>query len=260
MISVIITVYKQLDNLHLVLLGLDKQTYKDFEVIIAEDDNSKEIESYLNETKKLHVFNINHVSQEDKGFRRTKILNKALGKTQGEYIVFLDGDCIPHYKFIEAYSKYLTPKTICIGRRCYLNNHISRKLKDNASIARLTFFNIILNANHLENSFYNKWSKPLIDTKRKIVGCNWGASKSALIEINGFDEDYEGWGCEDKDVDWRLRAADKYTFINIKHQAIIYHLYHRPSANGEEQRLANIFLDKKIKEGNVVCKNGIQKL
>ena len=260
MISVIITIYRQLDDLHLVLLGLDKQTNKNFEVIIAEDDDSKEIKEYIDKNKNLYTYDISHVSQEDKGFRKTKILNKALGVARGEYIVFLDGDCIPHKRFIEIYDLYLTPKTVCIGRRCYLNNKISQVLRVNGNLSSLTFFNILFNGNNLDNAFCKTWLKPIINTKRTIIGCNWGVAKSALIDINGFDEDYTGWGCEDKDIDWRLRASGKYSFINIKHQAIIYHLYHKPSADGEEQRIANLFLDKKINDGLIFCNNGVRKI
>lgn len=259
-ISVITTVYKQLDNLYLILLGLDRQVFKDFELIIAEDDDAEETKVFVEEARLQFDFPIKHVCQKDEGFQRTKILNKAIQESSGEYLVFLDGDCIPHKLFLRSYVQYLTPTTICFGRRGYLKKNFSEKLKKTKSISLLTPFNILFHCDHLDNAFYWFWDHPQKNTDRQIVGCNWGCSRQALLEVNGFDEDYVGWGCEDKDTDWRLRALQKYKFLNIKHKAIIYHLYHPFNADKEKQRIANEFMNDKIKQGDIVCKNGIRKL
>lgn len=258
-ISVVTTVYKQLDNLYLILLGLDKQVFKDFELVVAEDDDATETKQFLEKVRHEFNFPIKHVFQKDEGFLRTKILNKAIQAASGEYMVFLDGDCIPHKLFLGSYDRYLNHSTICFGRRVYLNENFSKKLNKTKDISLLTPFNILLNCSHLENAFYWFWDHPEENSERKIVGCNWGCSKQSLFDINGFDEDYVGWGCEDKDTDWRLRVSNKYTFLNIKHKAIIYHLYHPFNFDKEKQRIANEFLNNKMEKGDVVCKNGLIK-
>lgn len=259
MISVIVSIYKNLKNLELILLGLSKQTFNDFEVIISEDNNSEETEKVIKSFKSQFNFQIKHVSQEDIGFRKTKILNQAILVSSGEYLVFLDGDCVPHKKLLESYNKYLKPNTVCMGRRCYLNKSFTEKLYKTKDISKINIFNIILNGKHLDHAFYINNAK-IGNPNRKIIGCNWGIDKQSLLDINGFDEDYNKPGVgEDHDVDWRLRLKD-ITFLNIKREVIVYHLYHKSNYTQDITDEMNALKDKKKKEGFIICKNGINKL
>lgn len=258
MISVIISIYKNLENLDLILLGLNDQTYKDFEVIISEDNNSQKTIDFIEEARQRFQFEIKHVSQEDIGFRKTRILNQALLAASHEYLVFLDGDCVPHQKLLESYLKYLNPNTVCLGRRCYLSKSFTQKLYRKRNIKDINILNVILHGRHLDHAFYIKNSK-LGNPNRKIVGCNWAVWKQNLIDINGFDEDYIHPGVgEDHDVDWRLRLQN-ITFLNIKREVIVYHLYHDSNYTQDITDYVNAQKEKKMKEGYIVCKNGINK-
>lgn len=260
MISVIISIYKRLDNLELIFCGLESQTYRDFEVIVSEDNNRKETVDYLTKAKTQFSFPIKHVYQEDIGFRKTKILNQAILIASGNYLVFFDGDCIPHKKNLESYAKYLHENTVCMGRRCYLNENMSTKLLNNKNVDVINIFNVILNVKHLDHAFYFPWAKTG-NPNRLIVGCNWGISRQLLIDINGFDEDYVNPGVgEDHDVDWRLRLKKSVKFLNIKREVIVYHLYHTPNYDQAVIDFVNNQEAKKKKEGFVICKNGINKL
>lgn len=265
MISVIVSIYNRLDNLDLILRALNLQTYKDFEVIVSEDNNSENTLAFLNQARQIYSFDIKHVNQVNLGFRKTKILNQAVLAASNDYLVFLDGDCIPHSKLLEVYVNYLTPDTICVGRRCYLNNKLSQILWNSKDLSRLSFFNVLFNAKRLGHAFYIPASiwKPKISTRsRSIIGCNFGIYKQNVLDVNGFDEDYvfAGEG-EDFDIDWRLRRLNpNFIFLNIKHQAITYHLYHKMNYTRDEANISRDMKLKKMEEGVFFCKNGIRKI
>ncbi|MEO8665960.1 MAG: glycosyltransferase, partial [Ignavibacteria bacterium] len=75
--SLIISVYDKAKELELIFHALSVQSEKDFEVIIAEDGMNDEMQKLIEEWKDKRLFNIVHVKQEDKGFRKNRILNEA---------------------------------------------------------------------------------------------------------------------------------------------------------------------------------------
>jgi GT2 family glycosyltransferase len=258
MISVIISIYKRLDNLELILQGLSKQTFKDFEVIISEDNNAADTIEFLTDARKRFNFTIKHVSQEDIGFRKTRILNKAVVMAKGEYLVFLDGDCVPEKHWLKAYNKYLTPDNVCMGRRCFLKKKLTDTLLRKRTLNSLNTINILLNSSRAELGIYMPFLKNG-KNHRKILGCNWGVSRQTLLDINGFDEDYTIAGVgEDHDIDWRLRKKGL-TFLNIKHSVVVYHLYHKANYSESDTKAVNDIMNEKKREGLIVCKNGIKK-
>lgn len=263
-LSVIISIYNKLDNLELILLALEKQTVKSFEVIISEDNNSSETAEYVEDARKRFSFDIKHISQEDIGFRKTMALNKSVLTSTYDYLVFLDGDCIPHKKLIETYIKYLGPNTICIGRRCYLDKDLTAKLIKSKNLQLLSIPNILIHAKRLGHAFYTFPSikKPKISRRNpSIIGCNWAVYKQNILDVNGYDEDYlqAGEG-EDFDIDWRFRCLNNnFIFLNLKHQAITYHLYHSKNYSGDDVNKSRAMKDEKMKAGNYICKNGIKK-
>jgi len=260
MISVIISIYKALDNLHLILLGLDRQTYKNFEVIVSEDNDANRTISFLEDMRKQFKFTIKHVSQEDIGFRKNRILNHALLAASGEYLVFLDGDCVPHKHLLEAYAKNLTQENVCLGRRCYINKKLTDKVLRSRKVNQINLISILLNkSKQIEHGIYIPYLKKE-NTTRKIMGCNFGVSLRNMLEINGFDEDYPKASVgEDQDVDWRLRRKGL-RFDNIKHQVVVFHLYHKTHYGNKERDEMKAIMYKKMEEGFFVCKNGINKL
>lgn len=259
MISVIISIYKNLDNLDLILQGLERQSYKDFEVVVSEDNNAKETLDFLEKIRLKHNFRIKHVCQEDIGFRKTKILNQAVLISEGEYLVFLDGDCVPHKHLLKSYIKHLTPNTVCMGKRCALKKGLTERLVRKHRVGSMNMFYLMLNSLNPESGLYIPWEKPK-NNYRLILGCNFAIPRQLLIDINGFDEDYTFAGVgEDHDIDWRLRKKGV-EFLNIKHTVIVYHLYHKENYSDRETLAVNLILKEKLKHGEIFCRNGIEKL
>ena len=87
----------------MVLASLESQSHDDFEVIIADDGSSSENVSKLKQLVNSSSLAIHHIWQEDKGFRKTKILNRAVSKTNSDYLIFIDTDCLLHKEFIKEH-------------------------------------------------------------------------------------------------------------------------------------------------------------
>jgi len=225
-ISVIIAFYKNLPFLDLILSGLKRQTYGNFEVIIAEDDNAPATREYVAKMSPQLSFPLKHVTQDDNGFRKNRILNAAIRASEGEFLTFLDGDCIPHSQWLKEYANAAREDSAFFGRRVMVSQRLTKKLLATGDRNLLSFYSHVRHGSErMEDGiylpFFRKSSK-----NNGIWGCNWGILKRHLIEINGYDEDYVSAGVgEDVDIEWRLLAKG-IKLQSMKHRAIVYHLYH----------------------------------
>lgn len=104
-VSIIIPFYNGIDWLEMIFVAFGKQTFKDFEVIVADDGSREDVVARLEELMARQPFPVTHLWQEDCGFRKNRMLNKAVVQSRAEYLIFLDGDCIPHRKFVEEHCK-----------------------------------------------------------------------------------------------------------------------------------------------------------
>ena len=105
-LSIIISTYNSEEWLSKVLFGYSLQTENDFEIIIADDGSTVKTKEVIDSYQSKFKNPIVHVWQEDDGFQKTKILNKAIIKSQSDYLLFSDGDCIPRKDFVATHLKY----------------------------------------------------------------------------------------------------------------------------------------------------------
>ena len=239
-VSLIISFYNKLNTLELLFTALEKQSFKDFEVIIADDGSESEVVKKISELIAGCKFKTHHIWHEDKGWRKNSILNKAILKSNTGYLIFIDGDCIPHPRFIEEHYNNRKEATVLAGRRVNLSVYISDRLSIN-NIKKgylqhifllLSFlFRLFGKGSHTENGLYfkSKFLRKHINNKeRGILGSNFSVHKSDILNINGFDERfiYPGAG-EDTDIRNRFKNYG-IKIETLKHIAIQYHLYHKP--------------------------------
>ncbi|PLX68541.1 MAG: hypothetical protein C0603_05150 [Denitrovibrio sp.] len=257
-ITLVISVYKNISFLDLVLKSVARQSFKDFEVIIAEDNDADEMTSFVQQAKEKYWFDIKHVSQPDEGFLKDKILNEATKVSSGELLVFIDGDCVLHPKFLYEYSKNMAKNTCLFGKRVLLGKEFTKSISNSGDVKKITTLNLYLNKNRKrEEGIYI----PFMHSSRKkgIKGCNFGLPKELLIAVNGFDEDFtEPWGGEDWDIERRLRlfGAD---FLCMKNKAIQYHLYHPKVSRGDTAATRAFFDSREHFSHEYFCKNGLTK-
>ena len=234
--SLIISFYNNFNFLELVLAGLERQTLKRFEIIIADDGSTEEVKNKIKNYKQGTDLNIKHVWHEDLGWRKNKILNKAIIESESDYIIFIDGDCIPHERFIEDHFKNGEKNKILAGRRVNVSEKLTKKLTyDFVKKGRLIFFDLLFDSIIGDSRDVEKGLrigyKPLRNifnkSKRGVLGCNFSLHKSCLLGVNGFDERYINPAVgEDTDIERRL-LRNGLTIKTIKFAGIQYHLYHK---------------------------------
>jgi GT2 family glycosyltransferase len=258
--TVIISTYKRPENLRLIFKALDRQYYKNFEVIVSEDDNSPEIARMVVAEQALHPYPILHLyQQKDNGFHKNQMLNRSVGKASGALLVFLDGDCIPHPGLIAQYVKQAAPYRIMTGRRVMLSESYTKWLYRSSKLRSLSFLSALVSGcRHAEEGIY----LPFIGKTRPkpILGCNWAILKSHITVINGFDEDYThaGFG-EDVDIEWRLLQSGCHLY-SMKFRSIVYHLSHKAYYMDGDISSSELLWQEKLKSNLIVCSHGLMDL
>ena len=267
-ISVIVPIYNRLEHFRALFICLLRQNRQIDELIITDDGSSQQILDYIADLIPKASFKIKHIYQEDKGFRKTRALNNGVINSEGELLVFCDQDLI----FGEEYIEYMEKN---IKKGCFL---LCRPISVNEEEK-----DIILKKIELSNK-YEELLKPLpkdylesvnktlkTDRKRrilnilklskrgiKLVGMSYAVMKSDYLKVNGYDENYNGWGEEDDDFGNRLYVAGV-KGKELKTPNMQIHLWHysdptkKHSMNEEYyyKRKKEIFSDK-----NYFCKNG----
>lgn len=256
-VSVIISFYKRIDYLYLVLAGFIKQSRKNFELIIADDGSPKSMIENLLKDQRFSNLSIKHVWHEDKGFRKNKILNASIQKAEGEYLIFIDGDCIPHPKFIEEHIENSKQKVVLTGRRVNLSEKFTNSLTFESvmkgapenKILTLIIDGIFGKSFDVEKGFYfkMKYLRSFFNKKKRgLLGCNFSLFKSDMLDINGFDERYEAPSIgEDSDVQFRLEFNDV-KVKSLNNIAVQYHLYH----NQQPRPKKNLLLFEQVQKEN----------
>lgn len=241
-LSVIITTYNSEEWLQKVLVGYSIQTEHDFEVVIADDGSNEKTKIVIDSFTNVFKYPIIHVWQEDQGFRKCKILNKAIVKTNSDYLLFTDGDCIPRKDFVAQHLKHKEEGYFLSGGYFKLPMETSKKIsldniksQDCFSISWLikngvskTFKLSKLTKIGLFAAFMN-WLTP---TKRTFNGHNTSCFKDDLLAINGFNEEMQ-YGGLDREVGERLF---NYGILSkqIRYSAVCLHLDHKRGYSSPE--------------------------
>ena len=93
-VALIVSTYNQPDHLDRCLVALGRQTQANFELILADDGSDERTRRIIDRYSDTFSHPVRHIWQEDRGFRKTRILNQAIASTRAEYLVFMDGDCL----------------------------------------------------------------------------------------------------------------------------------------------------------------------
>jgi glycosyltransferase involved in cell wall biosynthesis len=273
-ISVIVPTYNRPRELRLSLLSLGRQSILPTEVLIADDGSTSETRTVVIEMQKelRHVFPIKHVWQEDIGFRKPKILNETVRQSQGEYLIFIDGDCIAHRHFVRAHVEQSDPSAILSGKRVEIGKDLTEKLLRDGKILNAFGMRLLLDslrggsrkveeAFQIKNRMVRRMMHRDVITEDGVWGCNFSLYKELFIAINGCDEDFQDGSIEDNDIGIRVLNQGK-QLRSVRGLAIIFHLWHKSSWSFENEKYQfNLaVLKRRIENKEPVCKNGIYKL
>lgn len=233
-ISVIVTTYNRPDALGMVLKALAQQTDQSFEVIIADDGSKAETLKIISQLKETLNYTLRHCWQADLGFRAAKCRNRAASLAKGEYLIFIDGDCIPPKNFIARHRNLAEAGWFVVGNRILLSKEFSPKvIEQNIPVSQWSTGRWLFSKLKGQCNRYLPIIKFPLGKLRKIKPsrwkgaktCNLGLWKMDLLQINGFDEAYQGWGYEDSDLVIRLMNAGIYRKSG-HFAAPVFHLWH----------------------------------
>ena len=269
-VSVIVAIYSDLEALSLVIDSLLSQTHLPDEIIIAEDAEHDHIRKYL---AQLNNTKIIHVAQKDEGWRKERALNRAIKASTSDYLIFIDGDCVPYTNFVESHLLLSEPNSALCGRRSEPGPKFSQMLRDRTLSIKTFQQNYLTNyfalskdkIRHYDEGLYFAPDSILFSLIHRfgrknshIVGCNWSCYKKGLVTINGYDEDFTlPTTGEDTDVERRLRHFGV-KMKSCRNAANVIHLYHKKIFNPDISKETEALMA--TKKDIFVCKNGLEKI
>ena len=232
-ICVVISAYRNWHALHWTLLGYRLQQRLPDEIIVAEDSQFPEVAEVVRAHASAAPFPIRHLTQEDQGFRKCRILNQAMLASNADWLVFTDADCIPRADLLAVHEAYARPGMFLTGA-----SHVNIPP---AVQPRLLTEDNLRSQQLFDRSFLKAHGAPvpglrltphrglarLLDalTPRNVfVGCNAGAWRTDLLKVCGFDESF-GYGAEDRNLGIRLnnlgvrgvRARYSLAWLHVEH-------------------------------------------
>jgi glycosyltransferase involved in cell wall biosynthesis len=211
--SVIVTTYNRPDALRAVLAGLLAQQTQSFEILVADDGSRDDTRQTVAAVAHASAAPIRHVWQEDRGFRAGAARNRAAAQARGDYLLFLDGDCIPRPDWLSRHLRLAERGWMVAGNRVLLGEAFTRD-----ALARQLPLHVWSLAQWRRERARGAVNRTLplrripLGPLRKLAAgrwqrirtCNLGLWRNDFDAVNGFDEAFEGWGFEDSDLAVRL--------------------------------------------------------
>lgn len=258
--SLIIATYNWPQALELCFKSIMQQSVMPSEIIIADDGSGPDTKLIVEKYQKLITIPLTHLWHKDEGFKLAQIRNKAAAIAK-EYIIQIDGDLILHRDFIKDHLEAATPKKFICGSRVILNAGLTSQLiATGLGKKYFNFFN--KGISNRFNSLHLKIISNLFNfinnnnNTTSIRGCNMSYWREDFITVNGYNEDFVGWGREDSDLVIRFtKFGLKRRFF--KFQGIVYHLYHRENDRGNLLQ-NDLLLENAKKDSSYSCKKGVR--
>ncbi len=232
--SVIFTTYNHPKWLEKTLWGFAAQTWRDFEIVVADDGSGAETREVIERAQREIDIPIQHLWQEDDGFQKCRILNKAIVASRGEYLIFTDGDCIPHPDFVRNHVELAEPGTMLSGGYFKLPLEVSRAITradiDNGNATRPGWLlrHGVPFTPKIAKLCTNRTLGAILDALT-ITRATWNGHSSStwkehIVATNGFDERMQ-YGGQDREFGERLRNMGIRT-KQVRYRCSCVHLDH----------------------------------
>ncbi len=256
--ALIISTYNWPEALSIVLQSVVEQTLLTDEVLIADDGSDEQTRDVIERFKKRIDVPVTHVWHEDSGFRKGKILNKAIASTDADYIIEVDGDCILQKDFIKDHLGFIKKGVFLYGSRVNIQkeylpvlfkeqrisfNILSKGIKKRTRAIRIPILGYLFTSR-------SKLSK-------KVRGCNISFWRKDIIKVNGYNESIEGWGREDSELIVRMLNSGC-VGRRLRYRGIVYHIWHHEKSRDkvkENDKIQRLSQEKDL----IWCENGIDK-
>ncbi len=267
--SVVVSTYERPDALALVLRGYAAQTDRAFELVVADDGSGDETRRVISSIGAEHGLDLLHVWHEDRGFRKTEILNRAIVAAGGDYLLFTDGDCIPRADLVATHKALATEGRYVAGGYLKLppgpSAAVDGAAVESGRVADLGWLRSIgwrpgRRALRLTGSAaLGALLDRVTPTRADFHGNNASVARGPLEEVNGFEGEM-GYGGLDKALGYRLENLGV-RGLQARHRAVAIHLHHdRPYRAPEVMARNRDILARIRREGEVRARMGIAEL
>jgi glycosyltransferase involved in cell wall biosynthesis len=259
-ISIIVSTYNSEAWLEKVLWGFNCQTFKDFEVVIADDGSGPKTKELIESMQKGVGYPMVHVWQEDDGFQKSRILNKSVKACNAEYIIMTDGDCIPREDFVEVHYINKEKGYFISGGYYMLPMNISKLITkediENQNCFKIEWLkdkgipNTFKNNKLTAKGFISKFFNTLTPTNASWNGHNSSGWKKDILNVNGFDERMQ-YGGQDRELGERLFNFGIKS-KQLRYSAVCVHLDHKRGYKTPESIEKNIAIRRQTKKDKMV--------
>ena len=255
-ISLIITTYDRPDALELSILSALRQTRPPEEILIADDGSGEETKRSVDRLAEDSPVPIQHIRQSHRGFRAAKIRNKAMARAMGDYIILVDGDIILHRDFVRDHEATAKPGYFSQGSRVLITPEKTAEVLRTRQMEFAPFESGLMNRkNAVRFPFMTRCFSGRGKGLRGIRSCNFSFWMSDALSVNGFNEDFEGWGREDSEFAARI-LNNGILRQDIKFSATAFHLFHS-SCSLSSLSVNDQLLENTVKNHLCWCVNGI---
>ncbi len=256
--SLVITTYNSPDMLDLAIRSALAQSELPCEIIVADDGSTNDTAMLVEACRVASRIPVVHVWQEDRGFRAAASRNRAIAAAKGNYIVIVDGDMLLHRDFIKDHKRMAFEGTFIQGSRALLSQENTYRRLATKSVSVSPFEKGLENR---KNVLRSPLLSRVLSLKSSALGgirsCNMSFFRNDCIRVNGFNEDFIGWGREDSEFAVRLINSGILR-RNVRFSAMASHLWHaenKRTSLAENDRI----LEQAILGKLTTCRHGIEK-
>ena len=261
-ISLIIPAFNRTENTRILMHYLTEYHQDELhEIILSDDGSSEDQEAVLREFQDDLRVRCLLIRQEDRGFRLARTRNNGVRHSTGDYICFLDQDLIPSFNYFRMIKRFARRGRFLLTRTIYttpaekqwiVNEKGREPLREVASRGKSYLRNTAV-----KDYIYHLGKKAGLGKLRpKLKGGAFSLYRDDFRRVNGFDEDFQGWGLEDDDLGRRLYLS-RIIGLNISHRAWTYHLWHEETPTKNNRPNKPLSDSKKYDKNSIIPEKGL---
>jgi glycosyltransferase involved in cell wall biosynthesis len=233
--ALIVSTYQRPRHLQLSLTSIALQACASgtFELVVTDDGSQDETFAVVERFAATVDFPVTLTTHPHDTFQVAQCRNEGVAASTAPYLIFTDGDLILPPDFIDQHLRRRRANMAFSGECYRLAEDVSAGLDEDA-VRRGDYRNLVSPgelARVRKADWRARWHALLRHRDRpRLIGWNVGLWRSDYERVNGYDEQFRGWGCEDDDLTQRLRGIRVRTRW-INRWTCGYHVWHPRDAS-----------------------------